>query len=129
MFAPQLGLDLLGRDEQVGVVLGEAADAGHAGQLAGLLEAIDGAELGEPHRQVAVAARLRLVDLDVVRTVHRLEQVAFLVLEPVQQRLGPLARASVALSYSGSFDVHACEQLQRRAVDRLQLLLRVWPRS
>ena len=40
-----------------------------------LLVAVDGAELGQPHGQVAVAARLRRVDLDVVRAVHRLEQV------------------------------------------------------
>ena len=46
-----------------------------------LLEAVDGAELGQPHRQVAVAARLRLVDLDVVRAVHRLEQVPLAVLD------------------------------------------------
>ena len=67
--------------EQVRVVLGEAAHAGHAVQLARLLEAIDGAELRQPHRQVAIAARPALVDHDVVRTVHRLEQI--LVVSPV----------------------------------------------
>ena len=61
--------------EQVGVVLGEAADPGQARQLARLLVAVDRAELGQPQRQVAIAARLRGVDLDVVRAVHRLEQV------------------------------------------------------
>ena len=59
----------------MGVVLGEAADAGQAGELAGLLVAVDGAELGQPDGQVAIAARLGGVDLDVVRAVHRLEQV------------------------------------------------------
>ena len=59
----------------MGVVLGEAADAGQARQLARLLVAVDRAELGQPHRQVAVAPRLGGVDLDVVRAVHRLEQV------------------------------------------------------
>ena len=67
-------LDLIGADEQVGVVLGEAAHAGHAVEFAGLLEAIDGAELGQANRQIAVAALLGLVDLDVMRAVHRLEQ-------------------------------------------------------
>ena len=43
--------------EQVGVVLGEAAHAGHAAEFAGLLPAVDGAELGQPHGQVAVAVR------------------------------------------------------------------------
>ena len=68
--------DLLLGAEEVGVVLGEAADAGHAVELAGLLPAVDGAELGEAHRQVAVAVRLRGEDLDVVRAVHRLQQEA-----------------------------------------------------
>jgi hypothetical protein len=68
--------DLFLGAEEVGVVLGEAADAGHAVELAGLLPAIDGAELGEAHGQVAVGVRLRGEDLDVVRAVHRLQQEA-----------------------------------------------------
>src|SRR5206468_12353712 len=83
----ELLADLLVGAEQVGVVLGETADAGETGQLAGLLEAVDGAELGKAHWQVAVTARLRLVDLDVVRAVHRLEQEPFLLLQPSQERL------------------------------------------
>ena len=74
--AAELVGHLLFGAEDVGVVLGEAAHAGHAVQLARLLEAIHRAELGQPQRQVAVAPRLRLVDRDVVRAVHRLEQVA-----------------------------------------------------
>ena len=62
--------------EQVRVVLGEAAHAGHAAEFAGLLPAIDRAELGQAHGQVAVAARLAGENLDVMRAVHRLEQVA-----------------------------------------------------
>ena len=61
----------------MGVVLGEAADAGHAAEFAGLFPAIDGAELGEAHGQVAVGVVVAREDLDVVRAVHRLEQVAF----------------------------------------------------
>ena len=53
----QFALDLIGRHEQVGVVLGEAADAGHAAEFARLLEAIDGAEFREPDRQIAIAVR------------------------------------------------------------------------
>jgi hypothetical protein len=79
----ELGLDLLRGDEQVGVVLGEAAHPGHAGQLPAFLKTVDGAELREAHRQVAVAARLGLVDLDVMRAVHRLEQVLLLRLKPL----------------------------------------------
>ena len=66
---------LLGAEE-VGVVLGEAAHAGHAVEFAGLLPAVDRAELGEAHGQVAVGVRLRGEDLDVVRAVHRLEHEA-----------------------------------------------------
>ena len=47
-------------------------------QLARLLEAKGGAEFREPHRQVAITALLCFVDLNVMRTIHRLEQVAFL---------------------------------------------------
>jgi hypothetical protein len=41
-----------------------------------LLPAIHGAELGEAHGQVAVAVRLAVEDLDVVRAVHRLQHEA-----------------------------------------------------
>ena len=80
----------------MGVVLGEAADAGHAGQLARLLVAVDRAELGQADRQVAVAARLGGVDLDVVRAVHRLEQVflAHAVLLDVARSARPVLECS-----------------------------------
>src|SRR5579883_288570 len=82
----ELRLDLLRGDEQIGVILSEAAHAGHAGQFAGLLEAINSAELGEAHWQIAVAARLGLVNLNVVRAVHGFNKVAFLSVEPTFQR-------------------------------------------
>src|SRR5580692_11927596 len=66
----------------MGVVLSEPANAGHAAELARLLEAIDGAELRQANRQISIAMGSRLVDLDVMRTVHRLEQIAFLPLQP-----------------------------------------------
>ncbi len=56
--ALDFGGDLLLRAEEVGVVLGEAAHAGHAVEFAGLLPAIHGAELGEAHGQVAIGMRL-----------------------------------------------------------------------
>ena len=74
--ADDLVLDLFVGAEQVGVVLGEAAHPGHAAELAGFLPAVDGAELGEADRQVAVAVVVAGVDLDVVRAVHRLEHEA-----------------------------------------------------
>ncbi len=57
----------------------KAAHARQAGQLAALLVAVDRAELGQPQGQVAVAARLAAVDLDVVGAVHRLEQELLLI--------------------------------------------------
>jgi hypothetical protein len=54
--AEDFGGDLFLGAEEMGVVLREAADAGHAVELAALLPAIHGAELGEAHGQVAVAA-------------------------------------------------------------------------
>jgi hypothetical protein len=59
----------------VGVVLREAADSGHAVEFAGLFEAVDGAEFGEADGEIAVAARLSGVNLDVVGAVHRLKEV------------------------------------------------------
>ena len=69
-------MDLLVGAEEVGVVLGEAADAGHAAELAGFFPTVDGAELGEADREIAVAVVIAGVDLDVVRAVHRLEHEA-----------------------------------------------------
>ena len=76
---PELPTDLLVGAEEVGVVLCEAADPGHARELARLFVAINRAELGQSQRQVAITPRLRGVNLDVVRTVHRLEQVLLVV--------------------------------------------------
>jgi len=74
VYHPQeLVLKLLRRAEDMRVVLGETAHAGQAVQLARLLVAVDRAELGQAHRQVAVRMQVVLVDVDVVRAVHRLE--------------------------------------------------------
>src|SRR5258707_29206 len=80
--AGEFGGDLLFHAEQVGVVLREAADAGHAVELAGFFEAIDRAELRQADRQLLIAAALGPVDLDVVRAVHRLEEIGLLLVEP-----------------------------------------------
>jgi hypothetical protein len=60
----------------VGVVLGEAADAGHAVEFARLLPAVDGAEFRKSDREVPVAVRLGGEDLDVMGAVHRLQHEA-----------------------------------------------------
>ncbi len=67
--------DLLGRAEDVGVVLGEAAHAQQAVHDAGALVAIDGAELAVARGQIAVGLERVLVDEDVERTVHGLHAV------------------------------------------------------
>ena len=65
--------DLIGRAEEMGVVLGKAADAGHAAEFTGLFPAIDRAEFCEADGEVAVGMMVAREDLDVVRAVHRLE--------------------------------------------------------
>ncbi len=75
----ELVLDLPGGTEDVRVVLREAAHAGQPAELAGLLLAVDGPEFGQPHRKVPVRVVVVLVDFDVVRAVHRLEEVAVLL--------------------------------------------------
>ena len=56
--AHDLGVELVRAAEEVRVVLGEAAHAHQAVQHARALEAVDGAELREAQRQLAVAAQL-----------------------------------------------------------------------
>ena len=67
--------DLLRHAEDVRVVLREAAHAQQAVQHAGALVAIHGAELGQAHRQIAIAAQARLVNQNVARAIHGLELV------------------------------------------------------
>ena len=88
-------LDLVRRAELVRVVLGQAPDAQHSVEFTGLLVTVHGAELGQPHRQFTVAARLGLVDLHVVRAVHRLQQESFLSPLPVTQERHPLVPGPV----------------------------------
>ena len=70
-----LGFDLVGGAENVGVVLRKAAHAQQPVQHARALPAIDGAELGQPDGQLAVAAQRRLVNQDVAGAVHGLQLV------------------------------------------------------
>ena len=63
------------------VVLGHAAHAREPVDDAGLLVAVDRAELEEAQRQFAVAALARLEDQHVERAVHRLQVVALALVE------------------------------------------------
>ena len=69
------GFDLRRHAEDVGVVLGEAANAQQAVHGAGALIAIDVAEFGVALGQVAIAFGRVLVDEDMAGAVHRLEAV------------------------------------------------------
>ena len=73
--ALHLPLHLLVGAEDVGVVLGKAADPRHAAEFTRLLVAVDRAKLGQPERQLLVAPRPGLVDHRVVRAVHRFQQI------------------------------------------------------
>ena len=70
---------LIGRAEDVRVVLGEAAHAQHPVHDARALVAVDRAELGPAQGQLAVAPAAVLVDQDVARAVHGLDAVGQLV--------------------------------------------------
>ncbi len=71
----ELLLDLVGTNEDVGVVLSKATNTSQTMELATLLVAVYGAELCVAQRQVAIGAGLGTVDFAVVRAVHRLEQI------------------------------------------------------
>jgi hypothetical protein len=71
-----LALQLVGRAEEVRVVLREAAHAREAVQRAAAFEAVDGAELGVAQRQIAVRAPFAAIDQDVPGAVHRFEPEA-----------------------------------------------------
>jgi hypothetical protein len=70
-----LVFDLRGGAEDVGVVLGKAADAQQAVHCPATLVAVDVAQLGVADGEVAVAARVALIDKDVAGAVHGLEAV------------------------------------------------------
>ena len=74
--AVDFGGELFFGAEEVAVVLGEAAHAGHAAEFAGLFPAVNGAEFVEAHGEVAVGAGLGGVDFDVVGAIHGFEQEA-----------------------------------------------------
>src|SRR5262249_22495312 len=73
--ALELFRHLIAAHEEVRVVLGEAADAEKPVEDARALVAIDGPELGEAERELAVAPQAVLEDRDVEWAVHRLDEV------------------------------------------------------
>ena len=75
MEVAHLGFHLLGRTEDVAVVLGEAAHAQDAVQRPGRLVAVAAAELAVADRQVAVAVQTLVEDLHVAGAVHGLHRV------------------------------------------------------
>ncbi len=77
--AGNLVLDLVAGTENVRVVLGKAADAQQPVHDSGALVTIDGAQLAQPHRQIAIRAQRVHVNQDVPRAVHGLEAVVGVV--------------------------------------------------
>ncbi len=94
-----LAVGLLGGAEDVGVVLGEAADAEQAVEGAGPLVAVDGAQLEQPQRQLAVAAHPAAVDQAVHRAVHGLRVVG-----PVVQLHRRVHRVLVPIEVAGGLE-------------------------
>ena len=78
--AQELLLQLVGRAEQVSIVLRETAHARQSVQLTTLLIAVNGTELGIADRKVTVTAGSGLVDLAVVGAVHGFEHVLLTLL-------------------------------------------------
>ena len=77
--ALDLVLDLIGRHEDVRIVLREAADAEQAVQRAGQLVAVHDAEFADTQRQVTVGVRLGLIDQHAAGAVHRFERERHIV--------------------------------------------------
>ena len=61
----------------MGIILRKSTDTRHPVQLTGLLPAINRSKLSETNRQVTIAVTLAGKNLDVMRTVHRLQKIAF----------------------------------------------------
>ena len=114
--ADELGVHLLAGAEDVGVVLGHAPHPGQAVHHARLLVAVDGAELEEPHRQLAVGALAALVDEDVERAVHRLEVVllAAVELHGREHALGEPVEVARRLEERALGDVRRVDELVAR---------------
>ena len=103
---------MLGRAEEVRVVLRETADAHEAVHRAGSLVPIARAELGEPEREIAIRSLLRPVDHDVAGTVHRLGAIALLLRRTrwcfrqhhVHDIVGIITKRAIADAVIDSFD-------------------------
>ena len=71
--ADDLILDLILRQQDVCIVLREAAHPEHAVQRAGKLVPVDNAQFGIAQRELLIGMRLEIVDQDAARAVHRLD--------------------------------------------------------
>ena len=113
-YALNLLADLLRHHKDVRIVLCKAAHAHQTVQLTGLLMTVYQTQLTHTKRQVTVRTRLRLVNKDSTRTVHRLDRKIsiiddsrvhiFFVVIPVT---GSLPQMTAQHDRSGDFDV-AC---------------------
>ncbi len=75
----ELFLNLVRAQEDMGVVLRQTAHACQARERACLLIAVERRELGVAHWHLAIAVRLRLEERDVMRAVHRLQNISIVL--------------------------------------------------
>ena len=107
-----LRFDLLRHAEDVRVILREAAHAQQAVQHARALVAIHGAQLGQAHRQLAIAAQARFVNQDVARAIHGLELVVvFLDFDRAEHILAIKIGVAAGLPQFQAHDVRRVHQI------------------
>ncbi len=117
----RLFLDLFLAAEDVGVVLGEGAQAHDAVQGARRLIAVAGAELGHAQGQVAIGLLADIEDLDVARAIHRLDRQNLFLRRFADEHgvaeLLPVARAfpQAAIEDLGRLDLHIAVVVQPAA--------------
>src|ERR1700730_10932521 len=110
--------DLILGAKNMRVVLGEGAHPHDAMDRAGRLVAVDDAEFGDLHRQVAIGFEAVLEDLHVPRTIHRLEGEDAFVLG-----LGDEHVLAKRLPVAGSLPKRAVEHLRSIDLDIAKLAL------
>ena len=119
--ADDLVLDLLGSEEDMRVVLSEAADAEHTVQRTGELVAMDKAELAEAQRQLLIGVRLELIDQNAAGAVHGLDGKVLAVDD------GGIHIVLIVIPVTGGLPQGAAHDLRGLYLDILPLLVYLAP--
>ena len=104
---------LLFRAEDMRVVLGKAAHAHQPVQRAGRFVAMNIAEFRKLYRQIAVGLQAVLEDLDVARTVHRLQRKDAIVVGIIAGDRHLEHRVAIPAPMAGGFPERLVEHLRR----------------